>query len=255
MKPRLHRTRGFTLLEMLVVLGIISGILALALPNLRGLRASSEMDAAARQLISDLSLARSRAINNRTTVSVVFIPSDILTLKLNGFSPEEQKQIRQLQGGVYTQYALFSTRRVGDQPGRSTPRYLTEWKTLPDKVFIAEQKFVALTDVGLPQFDYANFPFPFDTNTVQVALPYVAFDSEGRPCQADGTPLPAPADIRIPLARGAILYGRDPTTRAVIGFTAQETPKDNSVTIPNHVVIDSLTGRARLDRADIVSIP
>ena len=128
---------------MLVVIGIIALLVGIALPNLRGFREGSEIEAASRQLIQDLSLARARAINGRTTVAMVFIPWSILKTDLAGYRPDEVDEIKRLQAGVYTQYTLFSARRVGDQPGQNTPRYLGEWRTLPDKTFIATNKFAS----------------------------------------------------------------------------------------------------------------
>ncbi|MBI5388319.1 MAG: prepilin-type N-terminal cleavage/methylation domain-containing protein [Verrucomicrobia bacterium] len=245
--------RAFTLMELMVVIGIIAIVLAIALPNLRGSRESLEIDAASRQLIADISLARGLAINGRTTVAMIFLPSDILLLDPASFPPPAADQLKLLQAGVYSQYALFSFRRTGDQPGRSTARYLTEWKSLPAKTFIAEDKFIAFSDVNpVPQFDYAEFPFPFATN-LSNSLPYVAFNYEGRLSKSDGSPLVTPADIRIPLARGAIFYSRDPNTGVVDlnSFIAQEVPKGNSATLSNHVVIDWISGRARLERGEL----
>lgn len=242
---------GFTLMEMLVVVGIISVLLAIAVPALRH-REGIEMEAASRQLITDLSIARNRAISGRTTVSVVFVPSSVLAMKPSTITMQELNALRRLQGGVYTQYALFSARRAGDQPGHPVPRYLTEWKTLPDKTFIAEAKFAATADTPLVPFDYARFPFPLPTSTNTANLPYVAFNYEGRPCKADGRPLDQPKDLRIPLARGAILYARD-ATDAVTGFSVNEVPPLNSVNNSNHVVIDWLSGRARIEHAELYS--
>ena len=257
--PTLHlrpasgrRDRGFTLIELLVVIGIIIIVLTIALPNLKGFREGHEMDSAARQLVADLSLARARAINNRTTVAVVFIPPEILSLDLAPYAafPEAQAQIRQLQAGIFTQYALFSTRRVGDQPGCSTPRYQTRWVSLPDKTFIAQQKFPPQTMPDMPPFATTNlFPFPSATSLKQT-LPYVAFNFEGRPCTFDGFPLSPPQNVRIPLARGGILYTRN-ADGAVTDFTAQETPAFNSVSNYHHVVIDWLTGKAKLERQEV----
>lgn len=250
--PRAGRERAFTLIEMLVVIGIIILILGIALPNIGHISQSSALEASSRQLMSDLSLARARAVSGRTPVAVVFIPSDIIYFDITSYPTQQEKdQVRQLQAGFFTQYALFSFRRTGDQPGRSTPRYLTEWKTLPEKTFIATNKFVAVPGVPVLPFDVADFPFPFATSTSN-ALPYVAFNAEGRLSRWDATGnlQEAQWDARIPLARGGILYTRD-ANGGVTSFDIQEVPPGNSITASNHIVIDWLTGRARLEHAEV----
>ena len=241
---RSRQCRGFTLIEMLVVIGIIVVVLGIALPNMRGLHEGHELESAARQLVADLSLARSRAINNRATVVVAFIPPEIL-----GYSdpaPDAESQIRQLQAGIFTQYALFTPHRVGDQPGCSTPRYLTRWVSLPDKTFIATNTFA---DGDPYAFFKVSLPFPAATNGVK-PVRCVAFNFEGRPCQPDGSPLPTSQNITIPLARGGILYTRNPDS-TVADFMAQETPAFNSVSNYHHIVIDWLSGQARLERQEV----
>jgi prepilin-type N-terminal cleavage/methylation domain-containing protein len=248
-RPGEANRSGFTLIEMLVVIGIIAVMIGIAVPNLRGLREGNEIEAASRQMVQDLSLARARAINGRTTVAVIYLPWSLLKLDLAGYRPDEVDEIKRLQAGVYTQYALFSARRVGDQPGQNTPRYMTEWKGLPEKTFIATNKFTSATSTN--RFRYAPFPFPF-ADSRNLGLPYVAFNHEGRLSLADGSPLNPPGNIRIPLARGAILYIRDATGGVPdTSFSVQEVPPGNSLASSNVVVIDWLTGRARMERAEI----
>jgi prepilin-type N-terminal cleavage/methylation domain-containing protein len=252
------RTSAFTLIEMLVVIGIIGVILAIAIPSMRQ-REGSEMEAAGRQLVADLNIARARAIGARTTVAMVFVPPEILNLDPDNFSPqatqEEKETVRNLQAGPYTCYAPFAFRRVGDQPGRNTPRYLEPWRTLPEKTFIATNKYDTNFLAAAP-FDYAYFPFPLETSQTYLRLPYIAYNYEGRLCQADGDLFSPPAEARIPLARGAVLYVRNAYSNVVASsFSVQEVPPGNSVTSSNVVVVDWLTGRARLQRAEIQSVP
>ena len=101
---------------------------------------------------------------------------------------------------------------------------------------------------------FTNFipvPFPTATNT-PVNLPYIAFDYSGRlisELDASGNY----QDAYIPLAKGSVSYGRDPTTKlpqltTVNPADVRETPVGNSTDISYNVVhIDALTGRAVLE--------
>src|SRR6185436_16629895 len=100
---------------------------------------------------------------------------------------------RRLEAGMFTQYALLSLREVGEQPGRGQPRYITQWRSLPEKTFVSTNKFFGTAN-GIFAFSVTNFPFPFSTNA-PVALPYIAFDHTGQ-CVTLGNP-PNPTDVYI----------------------------------------------------------
>src|SRR3954471_9135967 len=70
---------AFTLIEMLLVITIIGLLAGIGLPHLKGWGESNAMTSATRQLMDDLSLARLKAINSRSTVYVVFISPDVVT--------------------------------------------------------------------------------------------------------------------------------------------------------------------------------
>jgi hypothetical protein len=157
-----------------------------------------------------------------------------------------------LQSGQYTTYALYAERTVGDQPGRPQARYLTSWRTLPEGVFIATNKFIdnqqlwALSNDLLRPFEYVKIPFPtiYGEN---YRMAHVSFDPQGRPVDDFG-------NVRfqqevIPLARGSILYSRD--TTGALDFDVRESPPNNSVDNYHRVVIDGLTGRARVETPQI----
>jgi hypothetical protein len=160
-----------------------------------------------------------------------------------------------------TGYAFVTFRSVGDQPGKRTFRYLTDWKTLPEGVFIPEAKFKQRTAV--PNYSFSDLAagkdfqvfgftncflpaFPKDDSTASISLPCIAFDYQGRLISQ-----PPNQDYEyIPLAQGSVAYARDPQTRRVKLGTAdgEERPPLNSIDGYHMVRIDRLTGRAHLER-------
>ena|ERR1043165_9148936 len=253
---------AFTLLELLIVLAIIGILATLALPHLKGLTRSNVMLSANQQLLDDIASARQRAISGRTIVSMVFMPA-VGSQNLYSFlSPTQQNRILPWQ---YTAYSLFAERTVGDQPGRPYQRYLTSWKTLPDGVFIATNKFSVPTydyTNGAGQlksvlvFDYKKFPYPYGDSPDTLNLPYIAFDPQGRLISFDpqGSVIPYKATAGyciIPLARGSIFLERD-ATGAPIWEPAEprENGGNNSQDLNTHdaIEIDSVTGRAQVDQ-------
>ena len=242
--------RAFTLLELLVVIAILGLLAALAVPALKNLGKSNVQVSAARQMLDDLGHARALAISQHTTVYMVFVPANYW----NGLLPAAQTltATTNLLDKQYTGYNFFTLRSVGDQPGQTTPRFLSEWKSLPDGAFIAVQKFSAyygITDYALNvtypinPFNLVNLPFPLETSPA-VPLPCVAFNYLGQ-LTVDGLNL-APQDEYIPLAQGTVAYATDPNK--VLLFQppdATENPPGNSTNSMFDVIhIDKVTGRA-----------
>lgn len=248
--------RAFTLIELLVVLAIIGLVLALSLPSFRSLNEGRTVEGAARQLMDHLALARQTAIATRSTVAVVFISTNAAVDPFDSrYTPAERTNIFNLQAGALTTYALFSFRRAGDQPGQGTLNYISEWHSLPEKTFIAERKF---DSTWSESFAFERFLFPATTSAGTTAtLPYVAFDAQGQ-CVPLDTRYPLSGvtdkrnarDVYIPLARGSIMYTKNPDG-SLASWTVQEVPPNNSVTSSNVIHIDWLTGRAKLERADV----
>jgi hypothetical protein len=225
-------------------MAIIAVLASIGLPALRGIGKGSAINAATRQLLDDLALARLKAIGSRTTVYVVFVPTNLLT-RLNAESnPQVRRQLTNLFTGQYTSYALLTRRTVGDQPGRETPQYVTEWRQLPEGVLIAPYKFHAgLTNLPNEYFrsfqavDNGWMPFPTATNYLPgFRLPVVAFNPAGQ--------LMTGRDEIIPLAEGSVFFS-DVSGR----LTAPDVeirPPDN---FTNNVIrVSWLTGRASVER-------
>lgn len=68
--PSAFHTRGFTLMETLVVLSIIAIVVAIGAPNLTFLIGSMNARSASFDLVADLALARSEAIKRNRAVTV-----------------------------------------------------------------------------------------------------------------------------------------------------------------------------------------
>lgn len=259
-----RKSPAFTLIELLVVLAIIGLLAAIGLPAMRGMTQSHAIIAANRQFLDDLALARQTAIAQHTTVYMVFVPTNIGAISLPINNPALTKQITNLYTGRYNTYALLSLRQVGDQPGRTTPKYITGWRTLPTGVFIPPAQFALLPPSGkgggfcVP----FNLPFPVATNypaipTGPFQLPCLVFNYLGQladPADPGG----AVYDQYVPLVRGSIFYNPgSPGAAADI----QINPADTLVPFVasgityysniNLIYINALTGRAQVRQPQI----
>jgi prepilin-type N-terminal cleavage/methylation domain-containing protein len=258
---RTQTKAAFSLVELMVVLGIIGLLATLGFPMVKSLHQGSAIASASRQLLDDISLARMKAINNRTTVYMVFAPTNPATqlqLMMKAGSPDFRalKQLTNLISGQFSAYALVAARTVGDQPGRPTPRYLTEWRSLPEGVFISPYKYAAMVSSAWSRLNTTNRPFlyqtlPFPTATSPVfLLPYVAFNSMGqvdRPFPTAGGP-----DEVIPLTRGSILFAKDALGRNTFDPPDfREVPPGNGTNMFNRVHIFWQTGRARVEKLEV----
>ena len=128
---------AFTLIELLVVIAILGILAGLAVPALKNLGKSDSNVSAARQLLDDVGRARQLAMANRTTVYMVFVPTNFWMRRLRDFQiwwmdtlrllrragRRHQSVDKQLSG-----YTFICHGAVGDQPGRHVWHYLAPWQ-------------------------------------------------------------------------------------------------------------------------------
>jgi len=230
----------------MVVIAIIGLLAAIGIPALRGLGESNAIDAATRQVLDDLAYARQRAINDRTTIYMLFVP------------PNVQQQATNLVPYRYNGYTLFTRRSVGEQPGRQSPRQLIPWRTLPDKTFFSISKFISGggslgTNVFEMPFAWTNnFPLVI-TNRVYPAMGmnYLAFSPQGQVVRVDnrGSLIPG-NDEFLALVKGSVLHPQEPDGRYVEPPDVVEVPRGNR----RYIKINWLTGRAEI-MGDLVVSP
>lgn len=210
--------RAFTLIEMLVVLGIIGILAAMTLPSFKKAGKGNVTESASRQLMDDLAYARLKALGTRTKVYVVFSPDYdwflnwVASGTLNSSTTTNylfnNSAANNVIGGQLTSYALYSPRSVGDQPGQNTPRYLTDWRPLPDGVYIPPGAFrhggIFHNVPAAPASPLIAGPIPVDDapGATALPLPFIAFDEQGRLFGRN-------TNITISLVEGSIMHPKD----------------------------------------------
>jgi prepilin-type N-terminal cleavage/methylation domain-containing protein len=242
-------TRAFSLIELLVVIGIIAAVSVISVPVIRGLGQSNVMTSGTQQLLDDLMLARHKAMVGRTTVHVVFAPTWVNQDPPGQLATREKRVWDRVRGGAFTMYALYAERTLGDQPGHRNDRYLTDWRTLPDGVFIAEYEYAAPGgNEPFRAFNQRVFPFPTEQSTEQRVLPHISFDQNGSLYQTNGAGTRFYQPEYIWMAKGSVLVSRNGTA---VDVDAREVPLWNSTNNYNRIRIDPVSGRARLERPEI----
>lgn len=277
-----RRSSAFTLVELLVVIAILGILAALTVPALKNMGKANVQTSASRQLLDGVNRARQLAINDHTTVYMVFLSTNFwLTGGANWFSSLDSRElniITNLMDKQLSGYNFIAYGALGDQPGNHQWHYLDSWQTLPQGYIIPSWKFPPLVPnqpynfsdpingngFTIYPFDSTNgIPFPDVTNTMLTtasqlqspSLRFIAFDYLGRLVSSVSDRDFAGGGADIPIAQGSVAYPLDPQTKIPqvlpipLGANAvAESPVGNSTNVTYNVVhIDPLTGRATLE--------
>lgn len=170
--PIRHRPSAFTLIEMLTVISIIGIIAALSVPVLKNFGKADVSISGSRQLLQDIGYARQLALAQRTTVYMVFLPTNFWNANWitalgntnktgdpNGLTEFTNLLDKQLVGYTYLTYGA-----LGDQPGRHTWHYLAPWQALPQGTYISLWKFFGPNDTPAPSANPGSLYFSDPAN-------------------------------------------------------------------------------------------
>jgi type II secretory pathway pseudopilin PulG len=223
MPARRGRFRAFTLVEMLVVLGMIVILLSALLPAVTSLSKANGRKAAMATLLGGMEQARAEAINTSQATYVVFPTFGAGTTQST------------LDRYNYKSYAIFEDNAAN--PG--SVKQVTAWKALPTGVALRATGTAALANLADPSSlnPAPSFTFTPDTGTTP-AFRCLKFNSNGE--------VEAPAtNVLLGVFEGYVSNGAEVVTS---GKDANGNPA-----AVEYIAVAQFTGRA--EAADAVATP
>lgn len=124
--------RGFTLVELMVVMAIAGVLMMLAMPAFTGISGSAALNGAANELNAVLKQARQNAMTNSEITYVVFPESSSLVLNPGGTSIDCSQDGDEPVAN--RSYMVFSAKRRFDGTGAYDFKRLSNWYHLPQDV-------------------------------------------------------------------------------------------------------------------------
>jgi prepilin-type N-terminal cleavage/methylation domain-containing protein len=156
------REGGFTLLELLIVVGIIAMVLAFLTPAVTSLSKSGGRRAARNSLLGGIEQARAEAIKSGQATYVVF-PT---------FTSGTQSTLDRYN---YRSYAIFEDNAAS--PG--SVKQLTDWKSFPAGVALRAAGTAALSNLANPATLTPPVTFSFTPDTSATPFRCLKFNSNG----------------------------------------------------------------------------
>lgn len=105
--PPLFRNKGFSLTEILIVLGILTLLMTISIPYLRNFQPNLQLNAAVRNLTTDIRYAQQQTITEQVVYGVKFYPAaksyeilklDIATTTIKSFTLPSEVEFQSVTG-------------------------------------------------------------------------------------------------------------------------------------------------------------
>ena len=160
-RPQRERASAFTVLELLVVLGIIAIMLVALVPAVTSLSKAGGRRAALNSLLGGIEQARAEAIKSGQPTYVVF-PT---------FTSGAQSTLDRYN---YRSYAIFEI-----DPATGVAKQLTDWKSFPAGVALRAAGTAALSNLADPATLTPPVTFTFNPDTSATPFRCFKFNSNG----------------------------------------------------------------------------
>jgi len=112
-----NNKRGFSLLEMMIVVALIAILSAVAVISIKSNMPQYYLSGAARQVLTDLMLARSKAVSNNTTTTVTFSSTGY---SIGGVTTDISSQFRGVTLSTKSTTGIITFYTMGTTSGSDT---------------------------------------------------------------------------------------------------------------------------------------
>jgi type IV fimbrial biogenesis protein FimT len=116
-----QRTKGFTLMELIITLAVLAVLLAIATPSLERLSSAYKLRGATREVATDLQFARLLAVKENKNIQVAFNPTFYQVVRVSDGSVAKARNL----GTDYPDITLTSISITFDSRGDSSANTVT----------------------------------------------------------------------------------------------------------------------------------
>ncbi len=135
----MNKSRGFTLLELLVVLVIAVGVMGLVIPRLSGLSGTTQLKSSARQLAAGLRSARNQAVSKQQEA--------VLKLDLEKHQFSVSGRSRQVSLGKNIQLKLYTAQSEQIDQTSGNVRFFPDGSSTGGHITLSTQRIAYRVDV------------------------------------------------------------------------------------------------------------
>jgi len=212
---RFRRAKGFSLLEVLLVISVIAVMMSLMLPAVAGFSSTAGRRGAVNIFMNTLEQARVAALESGQNVYVGFADGDFPVVDMQ-----------------YSAFIVFRDATDEEKAANANRSYvvLKKWTKLPKNIAF---KTVSSSLVGASKTTFSRLSNELGQSFSDEQFPCVAFNSSGAVDQ------PA-TNLRVFLYEGYYAEGRDNHTR-------NKTTQESTAGLFEQISLSRYTGRAQLD--------